>query len=50
MRAALASGDVSRQEMLEFVLHFAHYAGWPRSSQLYVTFQRICGELDAGAA
>jgi 4-carboxymuconolactone decarboxylase len=50
MRAALASGDVSRQEMLEIVLHFAHYAGWPRSSQLYMTFQRLCAELDGGTA
>jgi 4-carboxymuconolactone decarboxylase len=47
MRAALASGDVSRQEMLEFVLQFAHYAGWPRSSELYAAFQAICAELDA---
>jgi len=47
MRAALASGDISRQEMLEFVLQFAHYAGWPRSAELYTTFQRLCAELDA---
>jgi 4-carboxymuconolactone decarboxylase len=47
VRAALASGDVSRDEMLEFVLQFAHYAGWPRSSDLYATFQRVCAELDA---
>jgi len=50
MRAALESGDVSRAEMLELVLHFAHYAGWPRSSQLYITYQKLCAELDAGAA
>jgi 4-carboxymuconolactone decarboxylase len=48
LRAALASGDISRAEMLEFVIQFAHYAGWPRSSELYLTFQRICAELDAG--
>jgi 4-carboxymuconolactone decarboxylase len=47
MRSALESGDVSRAEMLEFVLHFAHYAGWPRSAELYGTFQRLCAELDA---
>jgi 4-carboxymuconolactone decarboxylase len=50
MRSALASGDVSRTEMLEFVLQFAHYAGWPRSSALYVMFQRLCAELDAAGA
>ena len=28
--AAFASGDITRDEMQEFVLHFAYYAGWPR--------------------
>ena len=32
--AALASGDISREEMQEFILHFAYYAGWPRASAL----------------
>ncbi len=30
---ALASGDISYEELLEFVLHFAVYCGWPRASQ-----------------
>ena len=50
LRAALASGDVTRAEMLEFVIQFAYYAGWPRSSELYMTFQRICAEVDAAGA
>ncbi len=32
MYAALASGDVDYDELLEFVLHFAVYCGWPRAS------------------
>ena len=32
--AALASGDISREEMQEFVLHFAYYSRWPRASRL----------------
>ena len=47
IRAALVSGDISRGEMEEFILHFAHYAGWPLSSTMYTEFTRLCAELDA---
>jgi 4-carboxymuconolactone decarboxylase len=30
--AALASGDITFDELLEFVLHFAVYCGWPKAS------------------
>ena len=30
---ALQSGDIAYEELLEFVLHFAVYCGWPRASQ-----------------
>ena len=33
MYAALASGDISVEEMGEYVLHFAVYLGWPKASQ-----------------
>lgn len=33
MYAALASGDIDYEELLEFVLQFAVYCGWPRGSQ-----------------
>lgn len=32
--AALNSGDIELGEMLEFVLHFAVYCGWPKASHL----------------
>ncbi|MCK9930734.1 carboxymuconolactone decarboxylase family protein [Frankia sp. Mgl5] len=32
--AALNSGDIDLEEMLEFVLHFAVYLGWPKASHL----------------
>ena len=32
--AALAGGDIEREAMLEFVLHFAVYCGWPKASHL----------------
>ncbi|MFJ9083515.1 carboxymuconolactone decarboxylase family protein [Streptomyces sp. NPDC102384] len=34
VHAALASGDITLTEMLEFVLHFAVYCGWPKASHL----------------
>lgn len=32
--AALNSGDIALSEMLEFVLHFAVYCGWPKASRV----------------
>jgi 4-carboxymuconolactone decarboxylase len=32
--AALNSGDISLEEMLEFILHFAVYCGWPKASRV----------------
>ncbi|MFF0013422.1 carboxymuconolactone decarboxylase family protein [Streptomyces sp. NPDC005374] len=34
VHAALASGDIALEPMLEFVLHFAVYCGWPKASHL----------------
>ena len=33
MYAALATGDLKIEELLEFTLHFAVYCGWPKASQ-----------------
>lgn len=32
--AALNSGDIGLEEMLEFILHFAVYSGWPKASRV----------------
>ena len=45
--AALASGDLTREEMQEVVLHFAYYAGWPRASALEAAYYRAIARLDA---
>jgi 4-carboxymuconolactone decarboxylase len=37
VHAALASGDLTIEQLQEFVLHFAVYCGWPRASQLEMT-------------
>ncbi len=48
MYGALASSDLSRDELLEFVLHFAVYCGWPKASQaemsLRTAFAQLCDE------
>jgi 3-hydroxyisobutyrate dehydrogenase-like beta-hydroxyacid dehydrogenase len=45
VHAALASGDISVEEMNEVTLHFAVYCGWPQASQLEMSvrtqWQRI---------
>lgn len=38
--AALASGDLTREELLEFVLHFAVYSGWPKASRMEMTLRQ----------
>lgn len=42
---ALKTGDLSPAEMMEVILHVAHYAGWPNASVLYRSFRALCGEL-----
>jgi 4-carboxymuconolactone decarboxylase len=37
--AALNSGDISIEEMLEFVLHYAVYCGWPQASTAEVVIR-----------
>jgi 4-carboxymuconolactone decarboxylase len=46
--AALASGDITREEFQEIVLHFAYYAGWPRASALEAAYYQAVARLDAG--
>jgi 4-carboxymuconolactone decarboxylase len=45
VHAALASGDITRKEFEEFVLHFAYYAGWPRASAMEMAYYRALEEL-----
>jgi 4-carboxymuconolactone decarboxylase len=46
--AAMNSGDITLDEMQEFVLHFAVYCGWPKASFLdqvvWAQYVRICRE------
>lgn len=44
--AALASGDITRPEFEEFVLHFAYYHGWPRASALEMAYYKALARID----
>jgi 4-carboxymuconolactone decarboxylase len=43
--AALNSGDVDLEAMLEFVLQFAVYCGWPKASHLEMVIARQWGRI-----
>jgi len=45
MTGALKSGDVTPSEMMEAILHIAHYSGWPRAASMYRQLGSICAEL-----
>lgn len=47
--AALASGDLTREEFQELVLHFAYYAGWPRAAALEMAYYRAIERIEAEA-
>jgi 4-carboxymuconolactone decarboxylase len=47
VKAALTSGDITPEEMHEFVIHFAHYGGWPLSTNLYSAMQKTIAEMNA---
>jgi 4-carboxymuconolactone decarboxylase len=44
VRAAIASGDITVDEMREFALHLAGYAGWPIASIIDATISEFAGE------
>ncbi|MDT3439891.1 MULTISPECIES: carboxymuconolactone decarboxylase family protein [unclassified Pseudofrankia] len=43
--AALGSGDLTLPELLEFVLHFAVYCGWPKASHVEGVIRRQWARL-----
>ncbi|ONH58737.1 carboxymuconolactone decarboxylase [Frankia sp. CcI49] len=43
--AALNSGDIDLPAMLEFVLHFAVYCGWPKASHLEGVIARMSARI-----
>ena len=47
LRGALDSGDISEAELWEWLVHFAHYAGWPASSTVWGEMRQIFEERAA---
>jgi 4-carboxymuconolactone decarboxylase len=45
LRASLDSGDLSIEELHEWVVHLAHYGGWPTATTAYAAL----GEISARA-
>ena len=41
LRAALDSGDVAPAELHEWVVHVAHYGGWPAGTAAYATLREV---------
>jgi 4-carboxymuconolactone decarboxylase len=39
LRAALGSGDLTADELHEWVLHLAHYGGWPAGTTAYAVLR-----------
>jgi 4-carboxymuconolactone decarboxylase len=45
LRASLESGDLSIEELHEWIVHLAHYGGWPAGTTAYAAL----GEISAGS-
>jgi len=41
MRAALTSGDLTADELHEWVVHLAHYGGWPAGTTAHTSLPRL---------
>ena len=47
LRAAYQSGDLDRDELDEWVVHLAHYAGWPMATTAYMALGALKAQVDA---
>jgi 4-carboxymuconolactone decarboxylase len=41
LSAALSSGDITAEELHEWVLHVAYYAGWPAGANAYAALHEV---------
>ncbi|MDF0541354.1 carboxymuconolactone decarboxylase family protein [Sphingobium sp. H39-3-25] len=46
--SAMASGNATREEMFEFVLHYAVHAGWPRASVMQGAVIEMAKKVEQG--
>jgi 4-carboxymuconolactone decarboxylase len=50
LRAAFQSGDLELDELDEWVVHLAHYVGWPAATPAYMALGALRAEVDAGSS
>jgi alkylhydroperoxidase/carboxymuconolactone decarboxylase family protein YurZ len=48
LRASLESADLSLAELHEWIIHLAHYGGWPAGTTAYALLAEISREPTAG--
>jgi 4-carboxymuconolactone decarboxylase len=49
LRAAYQSGDLDLEELDEFVVHLAHYVGWPAATPVYMALGALKTQVAATA-
>jgi 4-carboxymuconolactone decarboxylase len=47
LSAAIDSGDLSADELHEWVLHLAHYGGWPIAANAYAVLREVLAHPSA---
>lgn len=50
IHAAMASGNCTGDEMLEFVVQYGTHAGWPKASRINAVVQEMIGKVARGLA
>ncbi len=50
LRASLESGDLSLAELQEWIIHLAHYGGWPAGTTAYALLTEISRDSTPGSA
>src|SRR5262249_60750001 len=50
LRASLDSGDLSIEELHEWVVHLAHYGGWPAATTAYAALGEISATTKSARA
>jgi len=48
IEAAISSGDVTAEELHEWIVHLAHYAGWPSAAEAYGTLRGVLARHGGG--
>jgi alkylhydroperoxidase/carboxymuconolactone decarboxylase family protein YurZ len=50
LRASLESGDLSLAELHEWIIHLAHYGGWPAGTTAHALLAEVSRDSTPGSA